>query len=304
MSSNQETKPHSQEYFGEWRDYWWNPDFVELMAKRWQLKNVQKILDVGCGVGHWGRVLQPFFTPGTQLYGIDMEPRSIETAQQIAREKGFGASCHYSVAKGETLPFADDTFDMVTCQTVLIHVPDVKKVVSEMLRVLKPGGLLAVVEPNNSANRGIESSISFDDPLDTRLLLTKLYMMCERGKAALGLGHNSIGDLIPGYFAEMGLQQIQVYVSDKATPYIPPYSSHEQKINVKQSIDWTNEGMYLFSFDDSLKYFLAAGGTKSEFDVMWDAAKNASLRTKQGFENSTLHSAGGGVSYLVSGRKQ
>jgi hypothetical protein len=44
---------HSAEYFGDTRDYWWNPDFLELMAKRLLFVRVQDVLDIGCGVSHW-----------------------------------------------------------------------------------------------------------------------------------------------------------------------------------------------------------------------------------------------------------
>ena len=47
---------HSAEYFGDTRDYWWNADFLELMGKRLSLDRARDVLDVGCGVGHWGRL--------------------------------------------------------------------------------------------------------------------------------------------------------------------------------------------------------------------------------------------------------
>jgi hypothetical protein len=46
-TTTQERKPHSAEYFGESRDFWWNQDFLELMAKRLQLAQVESVLDVG-----------------------------------------------------------------------------------------------------------------------------------------------------------------------------------------------------------------------------------------------------------------
>ena len=44
---------HSQQYFNETRNSWWNHDFLELMSKRWNLGNVTTMLDVGCSIGHW-----------------------------------------------------------------------------------------------------------------------------------------------------------------------------------------------------------------------------------------------------------
>jgi hypothetical protein len=52
------TSPHSEEYFGEYRNHWWYTDYIELLAKRWGVENINAVLDVGCGVGHSG-----FFLP-------------------------------------------------------------------------------------------------------------------------------------------------------------------------------------------------------------------------------------------------
>jgi ubiquinone/menaquinone biosynthesis C-methylase UbiE len=50
-------KLHSAEFFGPDRDFWWNHDHLELVASRLGLEAVRSVLDVGCGVGHWGRLL-------------------------------------------------------------------------------------------------------------------------------------------------------------------------------------------------------------------------------------------------------
>ncbi len=52
-----ESKGHSEEYFGDFRDYWYNRDFLELMAKRWELEKVNTLLDVGSGQCHWTRTV-------------------------------------------------------------------------------------------------------------------------------------------------------------------------------------------------------------------------------------------------------
>jgi ubiquinone/menaquinone biosynthesis C-methylase UbiE len=141
-------KPHSADYFGDTRDFWWNHDFLKLMSARWNLVAVKSVLDVGCGVGHWGRCLAPFLSPESRWTGIDREPQWIEEA----RKRGTGVehlAASFVVGEAERLPFPDGSFEMVTCQTVLIHVKDPLAVIREMIRVLVPGGLIVIVEPNN-----------------------------------------------------------------------------------------------------------------------------------------------------------
>lgn len=142
---------HSEQYFGDTRDFWWHVDFLALMARRWRLDEVHAMLDVGCGLGHWGRLLRPLLAPDARVWGIDPEPEWVTQAAERADQPG---AYTYGTASADALPFPDDTFDMVTCQTVLIHVPDLAAALREMHRVLRPGGLLAVAEPNNLAHAG------------------------------------------------------------------------------------------------------------------------------------------------------
>lgn len=303
MSENNETKTHSQDYFGEWRDFWWNQDFIKLIAKRWNLNNVNTVLDVGCGVGHWGRVLMPFFSKSALLSGIDMETISVSKAKSLAQANGTEDRCTYSVARAESIPFPSDSFDMVTCQTLLIHVPDVIKVLTEMKRVLKPNGLLMVAEPNNAISNLIENSFSFNDPIETKLKRIHFALTCEYGKASLGLGHNSIGDLIPKMFAQLNLSNIKVYQSDKAFSYIPPYDSVEQKANIKQALEWSENEFFMWESEEAKKYFLAGGGSITDFNSYWELIRKENLRFKEGIMKKNLYMAGGSLLYLISGRK-
>src|SRR3954447_23803444 len=132
---------HSAEYFGDTRDYWWNLDFLDLMGKRLSFHNVKDVLDVGCGVGHWGRLLAKVLPTTAHVQGIDRDPRWVQEAEARATAHGLASRFNYKVGVAETLPFADATFDLVTCQTVLIHTADPGAVIDEMIRVARPGGL-------------------------------------------------------------------------------------------------------------------------------------------------------------------
>src|SRR6185312_7510573 len=113
-------KPHSADCFGDARDFWWNRDFLELMGRRWGLSAVKSVLDVGCGVGHWGRCLAPLLSADCTLTGIDREPQWVDEARKRSAVLGKRA-VSFVQGDAERLPFADESFDMVTCQTVMIH---------------------------------------------------------------------------------------------------------------------------------------------------------------------------------------
>ncbi|MGI8670539.1 MAG: class I SAM-dependent methyltransferase, partial [Aridibacter sp.] len=70
-----EAKGHSEEYFGDCRDYWYNLDFLELMAKRWELEKVNTLLDVGCGQCHWTRIVSRFLGKGAEVTAVDADPK-------------------------------------------------------------------------------------------------------------------------------------------------------------------------------------------------------------------------------------
>ncbi len=304
-SSNNSNRPHSEEYFGEYRDHWWNSDYIELLAKRWNIQNVKTVLDVGCGVGHWGRVLLPVLPPNATIHGIDMEPLHIEKARSIAEQYSASHRLTYSVAQAQSLPFPNESFDMVTCQTVLIHVSDILATIQEMERVLKPGGLLVIAEPNNAANNLVEDSLSFDLPLPKKLARIELALTCENGKSALGEGNNSIGDLIPGLLVQAGISNIRVFLNDKTAPLFPPYNTPEQRANVEQMIEWNATGFLGFDKQVAKRYFLAGGGCNDRFEHLWENEhKIAFERSCAGIRNNTLHSAGGCVFYVISARKE
>lgn len=305
MSENEkDRKAHSAEFFGESRDFWWNADFLELMGKRLSLGKAKKVLDVGCGVGHWSLLLEPLLSKESQLTGVDREAAWVKKANEKAQARGLGG--RYSFQQGDvtSLPFSDGTFDLVTCQTVLIHLKDPKVGLREMLRVLKPGGTVLAVEPNNFSNRAIGCSLTENLSVDEVMDRLKFGLMIERGKQALGLGFNSVGDLIPGYLAELGAEGIEVYLSDKTTPFIPPYASKEQQVNIQQIRDWTKRRFIGWERDEVRGYFMAGGGEEKEFDRYYDGALLDAEKTLVAMEDGSYHGAGGMITYLISGRKR
>ena len=104
----------------------------------------KRVLDVGCGAGNLLVALSAD-TPKL-LVGVDMDAIFLtfgrsQVGKLIERPVTIPTLLRASLP---TLPFADESFDLVTCFLVMPHVPDDRTALTELARVLKPGGTLAI----------------------------------------------------------------------------------------------------------------------------------------------------------------
>ena len=99
----------------------------------WQGKAV---LDLGCAGGFMAEALA---ARGAHVTGIDPAADAIDAARAHARATGLRIG--YDVGVGEALPYDDSSFDAIVCVDVLEHVADLNKVLSEVARTLRPGGV-------------------------------------------------------------------------------------------------------------------------------------------------------------------
>ena len=96
-------------------------------------------LDVGCGTGELAFMAAE---TGATVTGADLSPALIETARRQAAERGVEVT--FEVGDAEALPYGDASFDIVTSSVGAIFAPDHRAVASELARVCRPGGDLAM----------------------------------------------------------------------------------------------------------------------------------------------------------------
>ncbi len=173
-------------------------------------------------------------------------------------------------------------FDLVTCQTVLIHVADPRAAIREMLRVVKPGGQLVVAEPNNQASYVAQTSSGLD-VIDALAFVA----FCERGKIALGEGDNSAGDLVPGYFALEGLVDVDVWIADKPAAMIPPYARDDMQAFKASMIEQARDGTMGWTRAEAERYYVAGGGTG--FAAAWERRMAEGRAAAAAVEAGTFH---------------
>ncbi|HKG40487.1 MAG TPA: class I SAM-dependent methyltransferase [Conexibacter sp.] len=301
--SDEDHEPHSAAFFGRWRDFWWNVDHLELIASRRALGDVRSVLDVGAGVGHWGTLLASVLSPDASIVGIDREPQWIQEATRRAERLGLGHRCQYQHGAAESLPFDDATFDLVTCQTLLMHVADPSAVIREMLRVTRPGGQVIAAEPNNRAWFLVASSVTAGAEIEDTVDLMRFYLTCERGKIALGEGNLSIGDLLPSHFMDEGLSDVEAFVSDKAAVMLPPYASEEQQARKQHFRETAQRGIWGLSRDQVRRFYTAGGGAETEFDASWQRRAAEMHAVANALDTGDFRTAGGNIIYLVAGTR-
>lgn len=115
--------------FGQW---------APKVADAAQIQPGQRVLDVGCGTGILAREIASRIGSVGRVVAIDPSPGMLAVAQQLA------PAIEWREGVAESLPFSDQSFDAVVSQFSLMFFTDRRQALREMLRVLTPGGRLAV----------------------------------------------------------------------------------------------------------------------------------------------------------------
>ena len=101
-----------------------------------------RALDVATGTGNTALTIAPFVS---SVIGLDMAVKMLEQAKKRALEEGF-TNAGFLEGSAETLPFDDSSFSIVTSRHAPHHFRDVPKFLSEVVRVLKPGGRFVMAD--------------------------------------------------------------------------------------------------------------------------------------------------------------
>jgi SAM-dependent methyltransferase len=133
------------------------------VAEMLELKSGMRLLDLGCGAG----LFLVWLAGQTKLecHGIDLSFNSLKSAQ------GAGAVLDLTLGDAESLPYKNGSFDRIACNGAAHHLIDLRSALREMHRVLAPGGILVMYEPNanpltNVVRSVFLSSNKYESPAD------------------------------------------------------------------------------------------------------------------------------------------
>ena len=120
--------------------YYYDYFLIYLKENRFFSK-VKSVLDVGCGMGAFTKILSQ---RGFFVTAVDYSQEVISFAKKASNN----SNARFLTANIYDIPFDKDTYDMVICIAVFQHLKDPKKAISEIKRVLKPGGIFVVITLN------------------------------------------------------------------------------------------------------------------------------------------------------------
>ena len=189
----------------------------ERVASLLQPKHGHVLLDIGCGVGHDAQMLASLVGRSGSVVGIDKSKLMVQEAKRRFRRTTLPVKFYCRDA--QKLEFAADTFDGSVCFSVLTHCPQPSAVISEALRVLKPGGQLVVSEPDWDSlviNMGERHS----EELLTAILRKSVY-------------HSGIAHRLPRLFMQYGFHSIK---ADAVPLTISNYTLAKQAWRIESAI--------------------------------------------------------------------
>jgi ubiquinone/menaquinone biosynthesis C-methylase UbiE len=156
-----------------------------------------RVLDVATQEGHFVRILMKNLQCYTQIIGIDVDEQAIKTARDTIGQENV----QFLVMNAEQLDFEDESFDTVSISASFHHLSNIRQVLDEMKRVLKPAGNLIIAEMHR------------DGQTEAELASIYLHHWVAQVDSALGRVHNRTlaCQEFMDYVSCLGLSQVEFY---------------------------------------------------------------------------------------------
>jgi ubiquinone/menaquinone biosynthesis C-methylase UbiE len=176
---------------------------LQAIVNELPLSSGMRVLDLACGDGFYTRRIAERLGPEGFITGVDNNLAYLSEAGDEAARQSGRAKIDFVAASFDRLPFADDTFDFVWCAQSLYTLPDPVVAIGHMARVLRQGGLVAVLENDTLHQVFLPWPVHLELPLRAAELRSFLE----------GSGNSSkyyVGRRLPALLAAAGLEPLGI----------------------------------------------------------------------------------------------
>lgn len=223
--------------------------FAKHISALLPVTNVNNILEIACGTGILTINIANKLAPATKFIATDFSAEMLEVAKQKLKK----APVELIVADVHDLPFKDNSFELIVCQFGLMFFPDKENALSEILRVLKPGGKFLFSTWDRTANSPL-LKVVYDDVLLPYFLkeennfylpfslydIDKLDQLLSRNgfnnisinNVLLPAGKATLIDIMNGFF----LKHLKLDKVKKEDPEAIPFITSEMEAQISQGI--------------------------------------------------------------------
>ena len=170
-------------------------------------------VDLGCGPGGATDILCELVGPDGHVVGVELDEASVASARRLVRERGLAnVEIVRSDARDTGLP--SSSFDLVHVRLLLVNVPAPEEVVAETVRLVRPGGYVAVLEPD------VALGVCYPPDSSLARLIELLRTAYRTAGADLYPGRR-----LPHLLATAGLEKIAVHARAEVCPWGHPQST-------------------------------------------------------------------------------
>jgi SAM-dependent methyltransferase len=186
---------------------------LQLIVDGLPLGPAMRVLDFACGDGFYTRRIADRLGPGSSITGVDLNLAYLDKAGEEASRQQGRVTIDFVAASVDCLPFPDDTFDLVWCAQSLYSLPDPVVAIGHMVRVLRPGGLVAVLENDTLHQVFLPWPVRLELPLRA----AELRSLLEGSRTS---SRYYVGRRLPALLAGAGLEPLRMttHAFDRQAP--------------------------------------------------------------------------------------
>src|SRR4029077_2542471 len=117
-----------------------NEERIRRLMASARLKGTERVLDVACGPGY---IAEAFARAAREVIGVDLTSTMLAIGEERTKQKGV-SNVAFRIGDVQNLPFEREEFDVVVCRLALHHMTHPARVVQEMARVCRVGGMVLI----------------------------------------------------------------------------------------------------------------------------------------------------------------